>query len=202
MLMTWRNRWIKDIKCPTASDVVTWMFLGGEAPEDRHCEDMDECLECWPRCCYCWLSCDPFDGICENDDFMGTSEPCPTTTNWAPIAATRTAGMPPWFHQAYREVSEAADDNPWRPEPLTRWRAPMALTMSDSALYWQNGRNLPWVKTPIDLLMRSWLVRYNMPPVSLRSRFRDARAPWRQEWLDLYRHDSHQRRLPDEAAGE
>ena len=188
------NAWMTEAKCQTRSDDINWSFFGVNI-QNGHCDAQDECYECWPICLYCGWYCNLHDGCCENEDFMGRVDTaCPTMARWS-HAAERMLGAPPWFHAAYREVSRCADRNPWRPPALTPWRAPLITTSRDTAVYYPQSLEACGVDGLRATLRSCWLLRL-LPPVSLRLRFRDARAMWRHEWLSLQR----RRRLDERMA--
>lgn len=175
---SWRNEWMKDVKCLEQSDDLNWLFFGGRVINGS-CELMDECYECWPLCTYCGFTCNPYDGICENDEYHETGETCPTSTDWAFVGYKMT-GLP-WFVSAYLEVAKAADANPYTPPEFVEWWAPMVLSELDQVVYYPQSIVAFNTDTVYKTLRRCWLITY-LPKVSLRLRFRDARAPWRNEW--------------------
>ena len=185
------NGWVEEVKCLEQSDDITWLWLGGDV-EDRHCDDMDNCYECWPLCSYCWHTCDPLDGICENDSYTeeyeldcGDSDrPCPTTENWVFVAVRTMDGSPPWFRAPYDEIAKCADANPYRPPTYTAWRAPMVLSTMDRNVYYPQALEALGVDS-VRGMWRWMLIMEFLPAVPFRVRFRDARAPWRSEWRRL-----------------
>ena len=139
------------ITCLVQNEDIHWCFFGMPVQEIP-CYLISECYRCWPRCAYCWDTCD-FDSMCDDPD-------CATHINWAGLDVSTITG-PPWFQRAYAELQHALETTPWRPPPFIHWRAPMTTSPKDDIVYYPSSLTVFRVSTLLELWNSINFLSYN-----------------------------------------